>query len=123
MTKDEVVNNVIRDEAVKGALECLELCVPITVGCGAPACVYLTMTESGREERPEARWRREVGLDLTLDNDLELSVLVSHQLDDVTESCSPCVVPVPAADHHLLEMKILYSFPRPTWFQIQQSEF
>ena len=48
------------------------------------------MTESGREERPEARWRREVGLDLTLDNDLELSVLVSLQLDDVTESCSPC---------------------------------
>ena len=97
MTKDGVVNNFIRDEALKGALESLELCVPIRVCCGTPACVYLTMTESGGEERPEARWRREVGLDLTLDNDLELSVLVSHQLDGVTESCSPRVFPVPAA--------------------------
>ena len=55
MTKDGVVNNFIRDETLKGALEFLELCVPITVGCGAPACVYLTMTERGGEERPEAR--------------------------------------------------------------------
>ena len=123
MTKDGVGNNFIRGEALKGALESLELCVPIRVCCGAPACVYLTVTERGGEERPEARWRRDVGLDLTMDNDLELSVLVSHQLDDFTESCSPRVVPVPAAQHHLLEMKILHSFPRPTWVEIQQSEF
>ena len=50
MTRDGIVNNVIRDEALKGAMECLELCVPITVCCGAPACVYLTMTERGGEE-------------------------------------------------------------------------
>ena len=96
MTKDGIVNNFIRDEAVKELWSPWKSCVPITVGCGAPACVYLTMTERGREERPEARWRREVGLDLTLDNDLAISVLVSPQLDGVTESCSPHVVPVPA---------------------------
>ena len=86
-------------------MESLELCVPITVGCGAPACVYLTMTERGGEERAEARWRREVGLDLTLGSDLELSVLVSHQLDGVTEACSPRVVPVPAASTSPLRNK------------------
>ena len=73
------------------------------------------MTERGGEERIEARWQTAAGLDLTLDNDLELSVLVSHQLDDVTESCSPRVVPVPAASTSPLRNENSPFLPQTYW--------
>ena len=54
-------------------------------------------------------------MDLTLVNDLQLSFFVSHQLGDVPESCSQCVVPiiVSSTSHgNLLEMKILHPHSR-----------
>ena len=54
-------------------------------------------------------------MDLTPVNDLQLSVLASHQLGDVPESCSQCVVPVilsSTSPGNLLEMKVLQPHPR-----------
>ena len=48
-------------------------------------------------------------MDLALAKDLPLSIFVSHQIHDIPESHSQCVVPVPAVSTslgNLLEMKI-----------------